>query len=262
MPSLVIIAAVVLAAALAPWVSPYSPSQIRVDRLLQAPSRAHLLGTDDLGRDVLSRTIYGARIAISVGTIAVTIGLGGGLLLGLIAGYYGGWWDMAIMRVMDAILAFPGILLALALVSAFGQGFRILVLALGLMAVPTYARLSRGEVLSVRQREFVESARASGASDFRLLSRHVLPNITSPLIVQSTLNLATAILSEAGLSFLGFGVPPPTPSWGGMVSTALRYIERASWMVFAPGVAIFIVVLAFNFLGDALRDTLDPKLRG
>ncbi|MDA1003754.1 MAG: ABC transporter permease [Chloroflexi bacterium] len=253
---------VVIAAVFAPLIAPYDPIATAPRDSLQAPSGAHLLGTDQLGRDVFSRIIFGSRVSILVGIIAVGVAMLAGVPLGLLSGYFGGLLDHAIMRTMDAIIAFPALVLALAIVGALGPGTFQVMVAIGVSAVPLYARLTRGQVLSIREQDYVHAARALGASNPRVLARHVLPNSLSPLIVQGSLGVAFAILAEAGLSFLGVGVQPPAPTWGGMLSKALPLIERASYLSIFPGVAIFITVLAINMLGDALRDVLDPRLRG
>jgi ABC-type dipeptide/oligopeptide/nickel transport system permease subunit len=261
-PSLLVLVFFVLCAVFAPLVAPHDPVKPNLaGGVLLGPSGAHWLGTDDLGRDVLSRLIYGTRVSLSVGLISVGIALGAGVLLGLAAGYFKGKTDMLIMRVMDALLAFPSLILALAITSFLGAGLGNAMIAIGLVAMPNYARLVRGQVIATSGREFVEAAHALGARDWRIIYRHILPNIMAPIIVQSTLNVATAILSEAGLSFLGLGVQPPTPSWGSMVAQGRGYLETAPWMIFAPGTAILLVVLALNFLGDGLRDALDPRMK-
>lgn len=257
-----LLALVVIAAVFAPLIAPYDPIATAPRESLQSPSAAHLLGTDQLGRDVFSRIVYGSRISILVGIIAVGVAMIAGVPLGLLSGYFGGLLDHAIMRAMDAVIAFPALVLALAIVGALGPGTFQVMVAIGVASVPLYARLTRGQVLSIREQDYVHAARALGASNVRLLTRHVLPNSLSPLIVQGSLGVAFAILAEAGLSFLGVGVQPPSPTWGGMLSKALPLIERASFLSIFPGVAIFLTVLAINMLGDALRDVLDPRLRG
>jgi peptide/nickel transport system permease protein len=229
---------------------------------IQPPSVAHPLGTDDLGRDVLARVVAGARVSLTVGIIAVGIGLTAGVSLGLLAGTRGGVTDLLIMRGIDALLAFPGLLLAIAITSALGPNLRNAMIAIGIVAIPVYTRLTRGQVLQVRAREFVEAARASGANEARVAFRHILPNILNPLIVQASLSVAFAILAEASLSFLGLGVQPPAPTWGSDINHARAYLSNGFWwMSVGPGVAILLTVLAFNFLGDSLRDLLDPRTR-
>jgi peptide/nickel transport system permease protein len=250
-------------AAFAPFIAPFDPIQVRVaDSLLPPGSRGHLLGTDDLGRDVLSRVMWGARISLSVGVISVTIGFLVGVSIGLMAGYLGGIFDLLAMRAIDALLAFPFLVLAIAITAALGPEIRNTMIAIGIVAVPAYARLTRGQVLSVRERDFVVAARTVGASPLRIVLRHIFPNITNPLVVQATLGTAGAILAEAALSFLGLGAQAPTPSWGLDINYSQRYLANLKWWMSAgPGIAIFLAVFAFNFLGDALRDALDPRLR-
>jgi ABC-type dipeptide/oligopeptide/nickel transport system permease subunit len=261
-PSLVLLTVLSLSALLAPVLAPHDPIKPNLaGGVLQPPSVVHWFGTDELGRDVFSRLLYGSQISLSVGLISVGIALGLGITLGLLAGYFRGKVDAVIMRVMDAFLAFPSLVLALAITAVLGASLGNAMIAIGLVAMPTYARLVRGQVMAVSSREFVEAAHALGARDKRIMLIHILPNIMAPIIVQSTLNVATAILSEAGLSFLGLGVQPPTPSWGSMIAQGRSYLEIAPWMIFVPGTAIFLVVLAFNFLGDGLRDALDPRMK-
>jgi len=257
-----VVAIVIVAALLAPILAPYDPIATAPRESLSSPSADHLLGTDQLGRDVLSRIIYGSRVSILVGVVAVGVAIAAGVPLGLISGYFGGLADHAIMRAMDAIIAFPALVLALAIVGAVGPGTFQIMVAIGIASVPLYARLTRGQVLTIREQDYVEAARSLGAGDVRVLWRHILPNSLSPLIVQASLGVAFAILAEAGLSFLGVGVQPPSPTWGGMLSQALPLIERAAYLSIFPGIAIFVTVLAINMLGDALRDVLDPRLRG
>jgi peptide/nickel transport system permease protein len=258
---LAIIVLLVGCAALAGVIAPYDPLKQNLDLAFAPPTVAHLLGTDDLGRDLLSRTIYGARISLLAGIVAVGIALVAGVTIGLVAGYWGGTLDQVLMRLMDALLAFPGLILALAITAALGSNLLNALIAIGIVGIPSYARLTRGQVLAVRELAYVEAARAMGTSHSRVLVRHVLPNVSAPLIVQTSLGVAFAILAEASLSFLGLGAQPPTPSWGAMVSLGRDYLDQAPWIVFAPGGAIFLAVLGFNFLGDALRDTLDPRIR-
>jgi peptide/nickel transport system permease protein len=246
----------------APWLAPQNPAQIDLASRLQSPSSAHWLGTDELGRDILSRIIYGARISMLVGASVVCASLMLGLIVGSIAGYYGGRVDRFVnVIVMNAFLSFPGILLAIAFVAFLGPGLFNLVLALSLGGWVGYARLVRGQVLATREREYVEAARALGASDLRIISRHILPNIIQPVIVQAAIGMAGAILAEATMSFLGLGVPPPIASWGSMLNDGRSHLFDAPHLVLFPAVAVMLAVLAFNFIGDALRDYLDPRSR-
>jgi peptide/nickel transport system permease protein len=252
----------VLVAILAPLLSPYSPTVGDVSDGLQAPGPRHWLGTDDLGRDVLTRVMYGARISLSVAIISVSIGVFVGVSVGLVAGYAGGTVDLLLMRVIDALLAFPALLLAISITAALGPDIQNAMIAIGVVAIPLYARLTRAQVLSLRERDYVTAARAIGATPGRLAILHILPNIANALIVQATLTTAFAILQEAVLSFLGLGAQPPTPSWGQDINYNQRYITNLMWWgSVGPGMAIFLAVFAFNFLGDALRDWLDPQLR-
>lgn len=258
---LVIVGIVVLTALFAPLLAPYDPTQKNTRNLLKAPTFQHPLGTDELGRDTLSRVIYGARISLEVGIIAVGISLVIGVLLGLVAGYTGGTTDAIIMRIMDGLLAFPALVLALAITAMLGPSLNNVMLAIGITGIPSFARLVRGQVLTTKRLEYVQAAQSVGASDWRLMLRHILPNILAPIIVQASISVAAAILAEAGLSFLGLGIQPPTASWGSMLNVAKGYLSRTAWLAIAPGTAIFITVLGFNFLGDAIRDVLDPRLR-
>jgi len=246
-------------AALAPLLAPHDPLAQDLYQRLEPPSSANLFGTDDFGRDILSRVIYGARISLRIGLISITIALSTGTMLGLVAGYRGGWSDTIIMRLMDIMLAFPSILLAIAIVAVIGPGIDNVMVAVSIVMVPQYARLVRASVLSIREMAYIEAARALGAKDFRILGFSVLPNCMAPLIVQSTLSLGTAILDAAGLSFLGLGAQPPTPEWGAMLSGGRELLLKAPWVMTFPGLAIFIVVLGLNLFGDGLRDALDPK---
>ncbi|HEV8534799.1 MAG TPA: ABC transporter permease [Candidatus Limnocylindria bacterium] len=251
-----------LLALLAPFIAPYDPIKVNVSGALQPPSGIHFLGTDDLGRDVFSRVLWGSRVSLSVGVISVSIGFLVGVTLGLAAGYLGGTFDLLVMRAIDALLAFPALVLAIAITAALGPQIQNAMIAIGIVAVPAYARLTRGQVLSVRAREFIVAARTIGCSPLRIVLRHIFPNVTNALIVQATLSTAFAILAEAALSFLGLGPQPPDPSWGQDVNYSQRYLPNLKWwMSVGPGVAIFTAVFAFNFLGDALRDALDPRLR-
>lgn len=251
----------ILAALLPVVAAPYSPTQQDIRNLLRPPSPAHLLGTDELGRDTLTRVMVGAQASLEVGILAVGISLVLGSLLGLIAGYLRGATDATLMRVMDGLLALPTLVLALAITAMLGPSLNNAMLAIGITGVPVFARLVRGQVLSIREQDFVNAARSLGAGHVRMIGRHILPNVMSPIVVQASLAMPTAILAEAGLSFLGLGVQPPTPSWGAMLNTAKGYLQQDAWLAVAPGTAIFITVLGFNFLGDAIRDVLDPRLR-
>ena len=227
----------------------------------ELPSAKHLLGTDEFGRDIMSRLIYGARVSLQVGFIAVGISLVVGGLLGAFSGFYGGTLDNVIMRVMDVLLAVPQTLLAIAIAAALGPGLFNMMIAVGISAVPNYARIVRSSVLSIRGMEYVEAARAVGSSDFRIILRHIIPNSMAPIIVQSTLGVASAILNAAGLSFIGLGIQPPNPEWGAMLSGGRQYIRDFPHLTLYPGLAIMLTILALNFLGDGLRDALDPKLK-
>jgi len=257
-----IVLTLVTAAVLAPVIAPFDPIAVDPGRALLPPGPPHLFGTDDLGRDVFSRVVYGARISLAVGVISVSIGLVVGVTIGLTAGYLGGVVDLLLMRLIDALLAFPALILAIAITAALGPQIQNAMIAIGIVAIPAYARLTRAQVLSVREHEFVLAARALGVPPVRIVLRHILPNIVNPLIVQATLSTAFAILQEASLSFLGLGSQPPNPSWGQDIYYSQRYLANLKWWMSAgPGLAIFLAVFAFNFLGDALRDLLDPRLR-
>ena len=246
----------------APWLAPQNPAHIDLPARLSAPSFAHWCGTDELGRDILSRLIYGSRISMLVGTCVVAASLILGLIIGSIAGYYGGVIDRVVnVLVMNAFLSFPGILLAIAFVAFRGPGIFNLILALSLGGWVGYARLVRAQVLAVREREFVESAKALGATDTRVIVRHILPNIIQPIVVQAAIGMAGAILAEATMSFLGLGVPPPTASWGAMLNDGRAHLFDAPHLVIFPALAVMLAVLSFNFIGDALRDVLDPRSR-
>ena len=259
---LVIILVLVFMAIFAPLLAPYDPTSIE-GRSLRAPSSEHFFGTDDKGRDVLSRVIHGSRTSLEVGIIATFVGVVGGTLVGLLSGYFGGWIDTIFQRLMDSLQAFPTLILALIMVAVVGSSIVNLMVVVGIAIIPGVGRIIRGIVLSEKQNQYVEAARATGAGTGRIVFRHLLPNLAAPLIVIATSLLAAAILVEAALSFLGLGTPPPTPSWGGDLSgQARRYFTHAPWMAIFPGAAISLVVLGFNLLGDALRDVLDPRLRG
>ena len=259
---LVLTALFALCALFAPLVAPQDPAQIDLPARLASPSAAHWLGTDELGRDLLSRVIYGARISMLVGTSVVAVSLTLGLIVGCVSGYYGGGVDRFFnVVVMNAFLSFPGILLAIAFVAFLGPGLWNLILALSLGGWVGYARLVRAQVLATREREFVEAARALGASDWRVVTRHILPNMIQPVIVQAAIGMAGAVLAEATMSFLGLGVPPPVPSWGSMLNDGRAHLFDAPHIVLFPAVAVMLAVLAFNFIGDGLRDYLDPRAR-
>jgi dipeptide transport system permease protein len=264
---LIVLGLMVLTAIFAPVLAPHGPSVQYRDALLVPPvweangRSAFLLGTDALGRDILSRLIYGARYSLAIGLVVVTLALISGILVGLVAGYFGGWIDALIMRVMDIILAFPSLLLALVLVAIIGPGLFNAMLAIAVVLQPHFARLTRGAVMAEKNREYVTSAKVAGAGHFRLLLVTILPNCKGPLIVQATLSFSTAILDAAALGFLGMGAQPPTPEWGTMLAEAREFITSAWWVVTMPGIAILITVLAINLIGDGLRDTLDPKLK-
>ena len=246
----------------APWIAPQDPAHIHLPARLMGPSAAHWFGTDELGRDILSRIIYGARISMLVGTCVVATSLTLGLILGSIAGYYGRFLDRFLnVVVMNAFMSFPGILLAIAFVAFLGPGLFNVVLALSIGGWVGYARLVRAQVLAVKEREFVEAARALGASDLRIIVRHILPNIIQPVIVQAAIGMAGAILAEATMSFLGLGVPPPTATWGSMLNDGRSHLFDAPHLVVFPAVAVMLAVLSFNFVGDGLRDYLDPRSR-
>jgi ABC-type dipeptide/oligopeptide/nickel transport system permease subunit len=245
----------------APLVSPYDPLKQDLNNLLAAPSALHLLGTDNIGRDIMARVIWGARVSLIAGISSVAMAAFAGCLLGLAAGYWRGPVDDVIMRLVDAVLSFPALVLALALGAVLGAGLGSVLIALGVVYAPTFARLMRGQVLTIRTREYVDAARLLGAPDWRILQRHILPNAATPIVVQASLSVAFAILAEASLSFLGLGVRPPEPSWGGMINAGRGYLQQAPWLVFGPGAALFVTVLGLNFVGDAIRDALDPRLR-
>lgn len=258
---LIIFLAVIFVSAFAPWISPYDPNATDTSALIASPSAQHWMGTDELGRDVFSRIIYGTRISLIVGVFAVLIALAAGAVLGLIAGYWGGQVDNVIMSIMDSIWAFPTLILALAITAALGPSLSNVTIAIGLVFTPGFARLVRGMVLSVREREYIESARVIGLNDREIITRYIWPNITATMIVQGSLNAAQAIISEASLSFLGLGVQPPAASWGSMLKAGYPYLEMSPWLSIFPGLAILITVLGLNFFGDGLRDALDIKIR-
>ena len=256
--ALVVITVIVLAGILAPLVAPYDPNAQEYG-FMEAPSIAHWLGTDDLGRDLFSRIVYGARISLFVGVVTVLLSMILGVLLGLLAGYYGGWVDNVIMRYIDLQWAFPNFIIAVYLVAVFGTCLSNVIVAVTLAFLDDFARIVRGMVLSLRTQEFVIASRATGARDLRIMLRHILPNAAAPIIVQATVSISAAILAEAGLSFLGLGVKPSTPTWGLILSDARSFFSRAWWMAVFPGLAITLTVLSINFLGDALRDIFDVR---
>jgi peptide/nickel transport system permease protein len=258
---LVILCALALAAAGAPWLSTRNPIKTSPREALQPPGARFVLGSDQLGRDVMSRVMHGARISLTVGLISVSIALATGGPIGLVSGFYGGGVDAVLMRVIDVLLAFPGILLALAIVSVLSPGLDNVMIAVGLSNVPTYARLTRASVLSAREQLYVEAARALGGRDRFILARYIVPNVVAPLIVTATLGLGTAILAAAALSFIGLGSQPPTPEWGRMLAEGRDYLREAWWISTFPGIGIMLTVLAMNLLGDGLRDVLDPRLK-
>ncbi|HXF77301.1 MAG TPA: ABC transporter permease [Usitatibacter sp.] len=249
----------VVLAIFAPWIAPSDPLATSWSAIRKAPSAAHWFGTDEIGRDVLSRVIFGARASLLAGVVSVAISLSVGMPIGLAAGYLGGWIDMLISRVTDAMLACPFLILAIALAAFLGPNLTNAMIAIGIAATPIFIRLTRAQVLAVKVEDYVEAARAVGNPDIRIAIRHILPNVAAPLIVQATLAIAAAVIAEASLSFLGLGQQPPAPSWGSMLNTAKNYVENAPWMAVWPGVSIFLLVLSFNLLGDGLRDALDPR---
>lgn len=258
---LLVLVVMLFLAATADFLTPYDPDEQDYLSVLQAPSGDHLFGTDEIGRDVYSRVAFGARVSLQVGLISVSIGLIAGALIGVASGYTGGLVDELLMRIMDGLWAFPALILALALTSALGQGIVNTMIAIGVVYIPAFARLTRGQALSVRERDFIAAARVSGAGQWRIMLRHVWPNITAPIIVQASLLVATAMITEASLSFLGLGVRPPTASWGSMLREGYQYLATAPWLSLYPGIAIFVAVLGCNLLGDGLRHALDPRLR-
>jgi peptide/nickel transport system permease protein len=258
-----ILIVVLITAVLASVLAPHNPTLVDIIDRLKAPGTpGHPLGTDELGRDILSRLIYGSRVSLTVGISAVALGGVVGVAAGLVAGYYGGWCDDLIMRAVDIWLAFPGILLAIAAMAVLGAGLLNLILVLGMLSWTGYARLVRGEVLSLREKEFIEAARATGARGWPVLMKHVLPNIVAPVIVVASFAVASTILTEAALEFLGLGLPPAVPTWGSMLASGREYLDSAWWLAAFPGLAIMLTVLGINLLGDWLRDVLDPRLRG
>jgi len=257
----IVVIAFVAIAVFAPWISPYDPTATDWGAVRKAPSAAHWFGTDEIGRDVLARVIFGARASLLAGVISVAIALALGVPIGLLSGYVGGWLDGLLMRITDAMLACPFLILAIAMAAFLGPSLTNAMIAIGISATPIFIRLTRGQVQTVKVEDFVEAARAVGNTHWRIALRHILPNIIPPLMVQATLTTAAAIIAEASLSFLGLGQQPPAPSWGSMLNIAKNFLTQAPWMAVWPGVSIFVVVLSFNLLGDGLRDALDPKHR-
>lgn len=264
---LYIVAILILCALLAPVLAPYDPLIQNLENRLIPPfwaeggSFAHILGTDDFGRDLLSRIIYGARISLMIGVVSVGISLFFGLIMGACAGYFGGKVDIIIMRIVDIMLSIPAILLAIVIVSILGPDLMNAMIAIGIVGVPTFARIVRASVLAEKEKEYVVASRINGSGNFRLISKVILPNCTTPIIVQATMGFASAVLEAAGLSFLGLGAQPPTPEWGAMLADSLQFITTASWMIVFPGIAIFLTVMGFNLVGDGLMDVLDPKMK-
>ncbi|MBI4245922.1 MAG: ABC transporter permease [Candidatus Rokubacteria bacterium] len=256
-----LVAAFLMVTALAPVLAPYDPVAADFANVLSPPTWSHPFGTDDIGRDILSRVVHGSRVSLEAGLVTVALALVVGLPLGLAAGYLGGWVDTLIMRAVEVILSFPTLVLALGITAVLGPKLIHALFAIGVVFVPHFARLIRGQTLTVKENDFIAAARALGGSDLRVMRRHVLPNCLAPILVQSTYSIAFAILVEAALSFLGLGTQPPTPSWGIMLSTGRGYLEQAPWLGAFPGVAIFLTVLGFNLLGDGIRDALDPRLK-
>jgi peptide/nickel transport system permease protein len=254
-----LVALIVIMALFAPWLTHYDPVQANFMTVRQAPSAAHWLGTDELGRDVLSRLLYGARASLLAGVVSVGIAVVLGVPLGLIAGYFGKFVDGVISRVADALLSIPFLILAIALSAFLGPSLTNAMAAIGISAMPRFIRLTRGQAISVKAEEYVEGARAIGLDHARIMLRYILPNVLPPIIVQASLTVASAIIAEASLSFLGLGQLPPAPSWGSMLNTAKDFVSQAPWMSIFPGIAIFLAVLGFNLLGDGLRDALDPR---
>ncbi|MCM0018896.1 MAG: ABC transporter permease [Tagaea sp.] len=254
-----VLGAVLFAGLAAPWIAPYSPLDIDPDNFVGPPSAAHWFGTDEIGRDILSRVLHGATVSLQVVVLAIGLALVAGSALGLVSGWLGGAWDSAIMRTMDALLAFPLLVLALAIVAVLGPDLMNAMLAIAVTKTPGFARLVRGEVLALKNVEYVKAARAAGSTDLRILVRHIWPNVSGNVIVYGSLSASQALITESALSFLGLGAQPPTPSWGYMIATGIQY-HQAWWISLFPGLAIFLTVLAFNFLGDAVRDALDSRL--
>jgi peptide/nickel transport system permease protein len=257
----IIVVLCIAVAIFAPMLAPYGPEETHPNWKLWAPNEYFVFGTDEFGRDILSRVIFGARISLEVGLISVSLALVLGACAGLLAGFFGGWTDGLTMRCMDVLFAFPAILLAIGIMAVLGTGIANAMLAIGIVYAPSFARLARASVLSLKEMEFVQAARVLGLGELAILVRHVVPNVLGPMIVQTSFSLSTAILTEASLSFLGLGTPPSIPSWGSMLSSSRRYVELDPWPAIFPGLAIMLLVLGFNLFGDGLRDVLDPRLR-
>jgi peptide/nickel transport system permease protein len=255
-----VVLALFLISFMAPYLTPYNPSAIDAYHVLMPPSTTHLMGTDELGRDVFTRVLYGARISLLVGFVAVGIAMLIGTLVGLVSGFYGSWIDSFLMRFVDIMLCFPTFFLILAVIAMIGPSIWLIMIVIGVTSWMGVARLVRAEVLSVRERDFILAARAIGATDLRIIFRHILPNAMGPVLVTATLGVAGAILTESALSFLGIGVQPPTPSWGNILTSGKNYIEFAWWLSLYPGLAILVTVLAYNLLGEGIRDAIDPRL--
>lgn len=258
----VLIVIIVASATAAPWIAPHDPRTQHITETLRPPSHSYILGTDDFGRDILSRVIWGARPSLLVGVVSVLAAMAVGVVVGATAGYHGGTYDLVVMRVVDGLMAFPSLLLGLLVVATLGAGLENTIVAVALSLVPQFARLARGATLAVREMAYVEWCNSSGATQTRTLTRHILPNIIGPITVMGTLWVSTAIRTEASLSFLGLGIQPPTPSWGTMIKAGVDQIGLTPWLAISPGLAIMVSVLAFNMVGDGLRDVLDPKSRG
>jgi len=258
---LVVLLLIMLSALAAPQISPYDPIKTNQRLSLAPPSVDHLMGTDRFGRDIFSRVLWAGQASLPIGLVSVGIGVLFGVSVGLLAGYYGGWIDAVSMRIVDLLLAFPGILLALAIIAILGGSLTNLMIAVGISSIPDYVRITRGTVLSVKEREFVLAARVVGCRGPAIMLRHILPNAVAPLIVLATLGMAAAIITGSALSFLGLGIKPPTPEWGNMLAEGREFLQHAPWVAFFPGAAIMLTVLSINLLGDGLRDTLDPRMR-